>query len=52
MTSRFVKLKKPIKMSLIEISSKISFFYKEFNRLEELIAAPEPVKVGTKALCR
>ena len=49
--SGFVKLKKPIKMSLIEISSEISFD-EEFNTLEELIAALEPVKGGTEALCR
>ena len=52
MMSRFVQLKKPIKMSLIEISIEISFSDEEFNTLEELIAALEPVKVGTEALCR
>ena len=52
MIKRFVKLKKSIKMSLIELSSDIHFSDEEFNELEDLIAALEPVKIGTEALCR
>ena len=52
MIKRFAKLKKSIKMSLIELSSDIHFSDEEFNELEDLIAALEPVKIGTKALCR
>ena len=39
-------------MSLIELSSDIHFSVEEFNELEDLIAALEPVKIGTEALCR
>ena len=50
--SRFIKLKKPIKMSLIKISSEISFSGDEFYRLVEFTAALELVKVRTGALCK
>ena len=52
MIKRFVRLKKSIKISLIELSSDIHFSDEEFNELEDLIAALEPVKIGTEALCR
>ena len=52
MIKRFVKLKKSIKMSLIELSNDIRFSDEEFNELEDLVAALEPVKIGTEALCR
>ena len=41
MIKRFVKLKKSIKMSLIELSSDIHLSDEEFNELEDLIAALE-----------
>ena len=39
-------------MSFIELSSDIYFSDEEFDELEDLIAALEPVKIGTEALCR
>ena len=52
MINRFVELKKSIKMSLTELSSDIYFSDEEFNELEDLNAAPEPVKIGAEVFCR
>ena len=52
MLARFLKLKNPIQKALIDVKTSVQLSDADFNNIEEIVMALEPIKLAVEALCR